>query len=86
LERPQSFEEMLIELLAGDETAGEEPAQDAFAALAPDTQLLAALTDLRSVLAGPRIQVRCLECPPVAPARVTAEDVSFLGALRKLLS
>ena len=86
LERPQSFEEMLVELLAGEETAGDEPAQDAFAALAPDTQLLSALTELRSVLAGPRIQARCLDCPPVAPARITSKDVGFLSALRQLLS
>ena len=81
LERPESFEEMLIALL-GEDRAGEEPSQDAFAALAPDTQLLGALTELRAVLAGPRIQVRCLECPPAAPARVTAKDVDFLEALR----
>jgi protease-4 len=81
LERPESFEEMLIALFADDQS-GQEPAEDAFAALAPDTQLLGALTELRAVLAGPRIQVRCLECPAVTPARVKAEDLSFLGALR----
>jgi protease IV len=46
---------------------------------------LAALTDLRSVLAGPRIQIRCLDCPPVAPARLKEQDAGFLAALRELL-
>lgn len=84
LERPESFEEKLIELFAGD-SASPEPAPDAFAALAPQVGVADALADLRSVLSGPRIQVRCLECPPVAPARLNAEDVSFLAALREWL-
>ena len=81
LEPPDSFEEMLIALFANDQ-AGQEPAEDAFAALASDTQLLGALSELRSVLTGPRIQVRCLECPAAGPARVTAKDANFFGALR----
>jgi len=85
LERPESFEEQLLELLAEDR-AGQEPVEDAFAALAPDAAISSALTDLRAVLAGPRIQVRCLECPPVAPARVTADDLGFFAALRAWLS
>ena len=36
-------------------------------------KLAQALADLRSVLTGPSIQVRCLECPSVAPARVEKE-------------
>ena len=39
------------------------------------------MADLRSILAGPSIQVRCLECPSVAPARVEKRDVGFLAAL-----
>ena len=84
LERPRSFEDQLIEMLANDRT-GQPPAQDAFAALAPDTQLVSALADLRSVLTGPRIQVRCLQCPASAPAKVTAQDVGFFAALREWL-
>ena len=30
---------------------------------------------------GPRIQVRCIECGPVAPARLTRADQSFLASL-----
>ncbi|MFP5328585.1 MAG: signal peptide peptidase SppA [Alphaproteobacteria bacterium] len=84
LERPVSFEEQLLELLADDQS-GQEQEEDAFAALAPDRGIVQALADLRSVLSGPRIQVRCLECPAVAPARITAEDRSFLAALRDWL-
>ena len=84
LERPESFEEQLLELLA-DDRSGRESDEDAFAALAPDRGIARALADLRSVLAGPRIQVRCLECPATAPARVTAEDRTFLAGLRDWL-
>ncbi|HEU5482148.1 MAG TPA: signal peptide peptidase SppA [Sphingomicrobium sp.] len=85
LERPVSFEERLLELLAEDRNRNDMPAQDAFAALAPDSQLVSALADLRSVLSGPRIQVRCLECPASAPARIRKEDLGFLAALREWL-
>ncbi|MBA3835092.1 MAG: signal peptide peptidase SppA, partial [Sphingomonas sp.] len=81
LERPESLEEQILELLANDQ-ASPAPPQDAFAVLSPDTSLVSALTDLRSILAGPRIQVRCLECPSSAPARAKAEDLSFKAALR----
>jgi len=84
LERPQTFEEKLVEMLASD-TASSEPDEDAFAALAPDEKLTGALVDLRSMLSGPRIQVRCLDCPPVAPARVTKSDLGFFAAVKALL-
>jgi protease-4 len=85
LERPQSFEEKLVEMLARDRDAG-EPSEDAFAALAPDTPIAGALSELRSVLTGPRIQVRCMECPAVAPAKVTKADAGFFARLAELLS
>jgi len=85
LERPESFEERLLALLVGDRGGEEAPVQDAYATLAPDTEITAALADLRSVLAGPRIQVRCLECPPSAPVRLRREDLGFLSALREWL-
>lgn len=85
LERPVSFEDRLLELLAND-TKEEQTAPDAFAALAPDAQIAEALVELRAVLTGPRIQVRCLECPPSAPARVTKADAGFFATLRAWLS
>lgn len=84
LERPVSLEERLFDLLAGD-SAGDKPAQDGFASLAPETAITDALVQLRTVLAGPRIQVRCLECPASAPARVTSAEKGFMTALRDWL-
>ena len=85
LERPVSFEDQLLELLSRD-SESEQPAEDALGALAPDSALVSALAELRSVLAGPRIQVRCLDCPPAAPARLTKSDLGFFAALRDWLS
>ncbi len=44
-------------------------------------KLAQALADMRSILTGPSIQVRCLECPSVTPARIEKKDVGFLSAL-----
>ena len=85
LERPPSFEDRLLEMLADDRAGEEKLAPDAYAAFAPESHITAAMVELRSVLAGPRIQVRCLECPAVAPARLRKEDLGFLAALREWL-
>lgn len=81
LERPTSWREELASLF--DDTDGESDSTDAFAGLAArdQGQLLAAVSNARTILAGPTVQVRCLECPTVAPARVSAGDAGFLGAL-----
>jgi protease IV len=84
LERPRSFEDRLLELFVSDFT-GPEPGADVFAALAPQAKIADGLAQLRSVLAGPRIQARCLDCPAVAPAPLKRENVSFLAALREWL-
>jgi protease-4 len=65
LEEPPSFEERLLGMLAGEEEADGAP-QDALASLAPaPANLLArALAEVSMILAGPSVQVRCLECPP----------------------
>ena len=84
LDQPKSFEDRLLEMLAGDGEAEGAP-QDAFAGLAPApaTLLARALDDLRSILAGPSIQVRCLECPPSprALAGVTPASAGWLAWL-----
>jgi protease IV len=85
LERPVSFEERLLELLADERTGQQPQPRDGYAAIAPDAHIAAALGDLRSVLSGPRIQVRCLDCPPVAPVRLKPQDAGFLAALREWL-
>ena len=52
--------------IAGEEETEEVPA-DALASLspAPEALLARALAEVRSILSGPTIQARCLECPPV---------------------
>ena len=84
LERPMSFEEKLVALLA-DDTASSQPQEDAFAAIAPETDITAALAELRSVLTGPRIQARCLDCGPQSPSRPTKSDLGFFAAVKALL-
>lgn len=66
LEREPGFLEQLFLSMTGVEQA---PA-DVFsrAAQNPRRLLARALHDARAVLAGPAIQARCLECPPVATA------------------
>ena len=82
LERPMSLTEELLGMLAGNEETDARPA-DALANLAPapEWRLQAALADLRSILSGPTIQVRCLECAPVAPSRVSRRDASVFEAM-----
>jgi len=89
LDAPPSLREQLLEIFALEE--GDDPAvggDDAFAVLAsrPEHQLAAALHEVRAILSGPSIQVRCLECPPVAPAALRARDVSLLDLVREWLS
>jgi protease IV len=86
LERPPSFKEQLLEMLASqDRDEGASPA-DGFAFFGNgQVRLAEAMADLRSILAGPSIQVRCLECPSVAPAHVEKRDVGFLAAMSEWL-
>jgi protease-4 len=44
------------------------------------------ITEVRSILAGPSIQARCLTCPDVAPARLDRRDISLLSLIREWLS
>jgi protease IV len=82
LDRPTTFKEQLIEMLAEQEKdEGSAPAEG-FAIFGNGQMKLAqALADVRSVLTGPSIQVRCLECPTVTPARIEKKDAGFLSAL-----
>ena len=88
LEQPKSFRDQLLDALApgGDDGSTSE---DAFGMLAsqPGRQLASAIAEVRTLLAGPSIQARCLECPPVAPApALTSRDVSLLAMVEKWLS
>ena len=82
LERPTSLTEQLLGMLAGEEEADSGPA-DALAMLAPapEWQLRAAFAELQAILSGPSIQVRCIECPPVAIGRSSREPLGAMQAL-----
>ncbi|HET9356307.1 MAG TPA: signal peptide peptidase SppA [Sphingomicrobium sp.] len=63
---PDAFTSFLAGMAAGDEQ--EQAPADALATLGPAPQALVAraLADVRRILAGPTLQLRCLECPPSA--------------------
>jgi hypothetical protein len=44
-------------------------------------RLRAALADLKSVLSGPSIQVRCLDCGPVSPVARQTTDAGFVRSV-----
>jgi protease-4 len=86
LDRTPTFAEELMAMFSGEDA--EAAPTDAFAALAPAPQALldAALGDVRRTLAGPSIQVRCLDCPvelraaePPAPTGWKAMLLGWLG-------
>jgi protease-4 len=85
LEPQPSFRDQLIDAIADDDNDTAIPA-DAFSMLArqPQRQLAAVLAEVSSILKGPSIQARCLECPPVAPARVEQKDLTLLGLVKGL--
>jgi protease-4 len=87
LDPARSYREDLLEVFAGDESSDAPEARDPFAALArgPQQQLATAIAEVRAILAGPSIQARCLECPPVGPVRMARADVSLLDLLKVLL-
>ncbi|HYI63583.1 MAG TPA: signal peptide peptidase SppA [Allosphingosinicella sp.] len=68
LEKEPGFLAQMFADAARDEE--ETVSRDAFARLArrPEAMIERALLDARSLLAGPAIQARCLECPATAPA------------------
>ncbi|HEY0165157.1 MAG TPA: S49 family peptidase, partial [Sphingomicrobium sp.] len=82
LERPQSLTDSLVAMLASDELDERAP-EDALAAIGgnPERELGAALANVRSILGGPRFQVRCLECGPTAPAQLTRQDKGLFASL-----
>jgi protease-4 len=86
LEPQRSFRDELIEAFADNDNDTATPT-DAFSMLArqPEQQLAAVLSEVRSILKGSSIQARCLECPPVAPARVEQRDLTLLGLIRSWL-
>jgi protease-4 len=88
LEPPRSFRDQLIETLASEQTDDSALPQDAFALLAgqPQQQIASAIAEVRSILSGPSIQARCLECPAIAPAQLKKSDLSLLALIEEWLS
>ena len=88
LEPPVSFRQELIETLASEHEDDSAVPQDAFASIAraPQEQIAEMLSEVQSVLAGPSIQARCLECPGIAPARVDTRKLSLLQLIKEWLS
>jgi protease-4 len=86
LEPPPTFRDQLIESLATQRDDTAAPA-DAFSTMArePEQQLASVLGEVSSILKGPSIQTRCLECPPVAPARIEQKDLTLLGLIKSWL-
>ena len=81
------YPRVALETIALESDGSDEaPATDAFAALAgrPRQALAEALAEIRSILAGPTIQARCIECSASVPARIDARDLSLLDLLKTL--
>ena len=74
--------------LFGDEDDAEAAPTDAFAALAPapSGMLDVALADLKRILSGPSIQVRCLDCPVELRPTAAPERLGWKAMLIGLLS
>ena len=84
LDRAPTFAEGLMASFSGDDS--EAAPTDAFAALAPAPEALleVALTDLRRMLSGPSIQVRCLDCPVELRASAKPASSGWTAVLLKL--
>jgi protease-4 len=88
LEPQRSFRDQLIEAIAESNDNDSAVPTDAFSMMArqPQQQLASVFAEVRSIMSGPSIQARCLECPAVAPARVEQQDLTLLGLLKEWLS
>ena len=87
LEPAKSFRDQFLDALAMDGDDG-STSQDAFGMLAsqPEQQLASAIAEVRTLLGGPSIQARCLECPPVAPAPALTSRGGWLALVEAWLS
>jgi protease-4 len=88
LEPRTSFRDELLRSIASEESDDTAVPADAFATLAtkPQQQLASVIGEVRSILTGPSIQARCLECPMVAPVSAQAKDTGLLALLKAWLS
>lgn len=84
LDRAPTFAENLMAMFSGGDA--EAAPTDAFAALAPAPEALldTALSDVRRILSGPSIQVRCLDCPVELRAPARPDSGGWKAALLSL--
>jgi len=78
----------LIDALTDSDNDSTAVNDDAFAVLArqPGQQLAMAIDELQSILSGPSIQARCIECVAAEPARpLNRHDLSLLELLKSWL-
>jgi protease-4 len=87
LEPQPTFRDQLIEALANRDNDDSSVDTDAFSMLArqPEQQLASALGEVRSIISGPSIQARCLECQPDVPTRIEQKDLTLLALIRSWL-
>ena len=85
LEAPKTFREQLLAALASQGSDDSAAPPDAFAALTrqPQEQLARAVAEVQTILTGPSIQARCLECAAAEPAPpLRQRDVGLLAMLK----
>ena len=84
LDRKPGFAEDFMAMFAGGDS--EATPTDAFAALAPapDRLLGIAMADLKRIMTGPSIQVRCLDCPVELSAAPATEPRGWKAMLLSL--
>lgn len=81
---PGTWESLLSGFAADEEEPATEPT-DALASLspAPADLMLRAMADLRQILSGPTVQVRCLQCvSEAAPKPLAPRETGWLAGLR----
>ena len=85
LDREAGFMESMVAAWASDE--GGDARRDVLGRLSARSQMVLAraVADAQRLIASPGVQARCLQCPPVTPARLTRQERSATGGLLGLL-
>lgn len=86
LEKEPGFLEKMLARLANPSATPTPPDMLSRLAARPQMLLSRALADAQHVLAGPAVQARCLECPPVATPLSPRERDSLAAWLARLLA
>ena len=88
LEAPRSYRDELIDALASNDSTDDGAAEDAFAIMSgkAQLQLADAIEEVRSILNGPSIQARCLECAAYVRPAPAAKKLSLMELIKALLA